>query len=634
MAIARRATTVSDSNVEETAALSSTAEPGRQAVYDRRMAWRPERPSTLLLGLATCFALLGFLTLTFKHISYPLLWHDESDTVMFAKRVLEFGYPKVHDGKNVVYGLPPHRLPDGRLALRSSAKLDAYTGAPWAYYYFGAIGVALAADADDLYAKTAWLRLPFATLGVLGLGVLLWGVLEAMGGSVRSRLAFASAYWALAAYSVSLILHLREARYYGLIVFLSCALLVVFLRYHVLGRLSTTRYWVLVTGLLFLIFNTFYPVYAVFVAALGLNLAGSALRSSRPGRERLRELLRGALPLLASLVLTLPLLAFFDFLGQTQGWIEGWGASLGSYAANLHSVGLILARYEFLVPALAMRLVVVLGSDRADDAAAGLRRRIAGFLLLFCACYVLLVSIAPFIWERYFIALSPAITTLLLLDTWTFAGRLRAAPRLRGSAAAGILVAACFAVNVGLRVPELRGRLYEITHRYEGPLDYIVPYLRERHPDPSRLVIATNYEDPVYMYYLGCRVTIGFYGANLAEDLGLQPDVIVFRPWDNQRRILEWLKSRARYEARVFPIRSSKANNVPGLSPRSAGRGMIHRFATEHADSGDRVRLFERVPETSSWNPSELPRQGGWQNPARRAPHAGDPESAPVKESP
>src|SRR5262245_13551105 len=559
------------------------------------MARRGERASTLLLASTSCLALLGFLTLVFKHISYPLLWHDESDTVMFAKRVLEFGYPKVYDGKNVLYGLPPRRLANGRLALRSE-KLDAYIGSPWGYYYFGAIGVALAEGSDDLYAKTAWLRLPFATVGVLGLGVLLWGLLETVGPGARNRLAFATAYWVLAAYSVSLILHLREARYYGLIVFLSCALLVVYLRHHLIGGLSTARYWVLATGLLFLIFNTLYPVYAVFCAAIGLSLGADALRGAGPGRERLRELLRGAVPLLASLALTLPLLVFFDLLAQPRGWMENRGTSLASYAANLRNVFLILARYEFLVPALAMRLVVARGSERDDDAAAALRRRIASFLLLFCVCYVLLVSITPFIWERYFIALSPVINALLLLDTWTFARRLRAAPRRRWIAAAGILMAVCFVLNVGMRVPELRGRVYEITHRYKGPLDYIVPYLRERYPDPSALVIATNYEDPAYMYYLGSRVTVGFFGANLAEDLEVQPDVIVFRPWGQQRPALELLKSRARYQVRIFPVRSAKVNNLPGLSPRSAGRGLIHRFATEHAVSGDRVTLYERVP--------------------------------------
>ncbi len=39
----------------------------------------------------------------FKNIAHPLLWNDESETAMFARRILEYGYPKVHDGKNILY---------------------------------------------------------------------------------------------------------------------------------------------------------------------------------------------------------------------------------------------------------------------------------------------------------------------------------------------------------------------------------------------------------------------------------------------------------------------------------------------------------------------------------------------------
>jgi hypothetical protein len=225
---------------------------------------------------------------------------------------------------------------------------------------------------------------------------------------------------------------------------------------------------------------------------------------------------------------------------------------------------------------------------------------VAAFLFLFCVCYVLLISLVPFVWERYFIALSPAITSLLLLDTWTFAGRLRAAPRQLGHRAAAALLAVCFAVVVGLRAPEMRGRLYEITHRYKGPLDYIIPYLRERHPDPAALVIATNYEEPAYMYYLGSRVTVGFYGANLEEDLAVQPDVIVFRPWRQQLWALERLRRRDRYREHRFPVRSAKTNNVPGLSPESAGRGLVHLFKTQYAEGADRVTVLEREPAPSA----------------------------------
>ena len=55
-----------------------------------------------------------FLISLFKNISYPLFWADESMTVMGGVRVLDFGYPKVHDGKNVLYDL---RHPNVRLGI-------------------------------------------------------------------------------------------------------------------------------------------------------------------------------------------------------------------------------------------------------------------------------------------------------------------------------------------------------------------------------------------------------------------------------------------------------------------------------------------------------------------------------------
>ena len=72
----------------------------------------------LLMLAATLLAML------FRHLSYPLLWHDESDTVMLGQRVLEYGYPKVHGERNVVYGLHP----DQSIAIHQG--LDAYLGSP------------------------------------------------------------------------------------------------------------------------------------------------------------------------------------------------------------------------------------------------------------------------------------------------------------------------------------------------------------------------------------------------------------------------------------------------------------------------------------------------------------------------
>ncbi|MEJ2691326.1 MAG: hypothetical protein P8130_15565, partial [Deltaproteobacteria bacterium] len=107
--------------------------------------------------------ILGFCLSLFKNISYPLLWNDEADTAMFATRVLQYGYPKVHDGKNVLYVYPV----DMNIGTRE--KYDLYTANPLLGYYWAAPGVFLAKFADNFYTKTMLLRIPFAVTGLLAL---------------------------------------------------------------------------------------------------------------------------------------------------------------------------------------------------------------------------------------------------------------------------------------------------------------------------------------------------------------------------------------------------------------------------------------------------------------------------------
>ncbi|MFZ1677202.1 MAG: hypothetical protein WAT91_08015, partial [Saprospiraceae bacterium] len=106
------------------------------------------------------FAALSCLLLlsVFKNISFPLFWADESMTAVGTERVLEYGYPKVHDGKNVFYDLR-HSNP----TLGIDEKDDAYVGgAGWAQYYFGIIGYKLTEKTENIFTKTGIFRATFA----------------------------------------------------------------------------------------------------------------------------------------------------------------------------------------------------------------------------------------------------------------------------------------------------------------------------------------------------------------------------------------------------------------------------------------------------------------------------------------
>ena len=61
----------------------------------------------------------------FRHLSYPLLWADEAETALFAERVLDYGYPKVHGSRNVVYQFGPN------IAVGVKEGPDAYIGTTW-----------------------------------------------------------------------------------------------------------------------------------------------------------------------------------------------------------------------------------------------------------------------------------------------------------------------------------------------------------------------------------------------------------------------------------------------------------------------------------------------------------------------
>ena len=108
-----------------------------------------------------------FVFSLFKNIQYPLLWNDETETAMYAKRILQYGYPKLNDGKNIVWET---YLPDSNIGINK--KMDSCEALVWGQYYFAAIGEFFAEKTNDIYLKTASMRVPFGVAGLLGLFIM------------------------------------------------------------------------------------------------------------------------------------------------------------------------------------------------------------------------------------------------------------------------------------------------------------------------------------------------------------------------------------------------------------------------------------------------------------------------------
>lgn len=96
---------------------------------------------------------------------------------MYAKRILEYGFPKVDDGKNLVYML----YVDKKIAVHETT--GAYKGALWGTYYYAAFAEFFAGKFDDIYDKTGVFRIFFAIPGILGLIILV----NSIYGLIRGR---------------------------------------------------------------------------------------------------------------------------------------------------------------------------------------------------------------------------------------------------------------------------------------------------------------------------------------------------------------------------------------------------------------------------------------------------------------
>ena len=64
----------------------------------------PSGRSSRWSGLLWTIPCAALALLLFAGLAHPLFWADEAETAMFGRRIIEFGYPKVH-------GEPKRRLP-------------------------------------------------------------------------------------------------------------------------------------------------------------------------------------------------------------------------------------------------------------------------------------------------------------------------------------------------------------------------------------------------------------------------------------------------------------------------------------------------------------------------------------------
>jgi len=536
---------------------------------------RAARPR-VLFALAVVFQLLFFASL-FAGLGAPLLWEDEAETAMHGRSVLEYGVPRVHNGRNIIYGAP---LP---LAIGRDDALDAYLGSPWGQYFFAAPAVWWADRTSDFAERTWRVRVPFVLAGWLGVLLIGSAAARLWPAAAGGRAGFWLGFGICLLLSVSLQLHLREVRYYPLVVFALGVAAQLETRRRARGDLAPLLHTMLLAPMLFGMVSLFYPAFTAVVATAGGALALDAARDRMPLRSRAVRLARDAAPYALACVAALPLVAYFDLPAQSRAFFAQFDDVHNAFGHELVAGGHYLLRYELAIPA-ACGVFALAAARRRVALDRDLRHASAACILVLALAAVWMVVIArtPLFFSRYLVALSPLLSAACVIEV----GCLLALRRTAAARAATVGLVAMAIAGLGsaaARLPELRGRIAELREPYRGPLDYVIPYLAEQYPNPADLVIATNYDEFSYMFYLRATAVFGYSAPDRERDLGFVPDVIIPRPWPVNQRALRHLASQGNYLAQPFPVANTPVNNLPELSPRNQSR-IVHLFHSPQPD--------------------------------------------------
>lgn len=554
---------------------------------------------SLIIILASVFC-IGL----FKNISYPLLWNDESETIMTAEKILQFGYPKVHDGKNIIY------LPDEPTWIGYKKEIDANITIPWGSYYFATISAFLSNKTDDIYLKSALARIPFAAIGLLGLIIFALSVKDFFSDKSTYQ-KFILAFIAIEIFSVALFLHMREARYYSLVIFMTACFFYVFSNYFLHHKYSFKKYLMLMIPVLFITYQINIIAFATCCLTIAIyEMAGRIAiifsNDNKKQKARLKELiiptLKNLTPLFITALLIIPFIIFYDTF-NTAARAKAHYVNMPGFLPQLDRIIFILKTMEFFYPVVfmkALQLIVWFRNKQMSNLKAypqnNLLEKLTFFMSLFFIIFSLFAANMPFLFIRYFIVLQPIMTLILLVDLIIVSRYISSHVKKNLKLFARIAVAAIFIrlvfISLGEKINLQKNYIYQITHQLKGPLDYLIPYVKENFKNTEDLVLATNYEELSYIYYLGCKVTLGYMNKNLEEDLKYQPDIMIYRKkWGHNPEHYNNFIQKAAYNKVTFPVYDSPVNNIAEFYGN-----MEHQFKTKMAtNEADKTEILIRV---------------------------------------
>lgn len=421
---------------------------------------------TRILAYGFVLLISGFLL--FYNLDDRLLWGDEAETALLAVNITKTGLPKVTDGKNniTIFGMGVDSNGDHIWTLRPF--LDQYLTA-LSFLVFG----------QNTFAA----RFPFALIGILTIALLAAVTYRIYN---DHRIALMTAL--LLSSNIVFVLHVRQCRYYAIIMFLQ---VILFYGYHRLINRQTVSGCILISVALI---GQFYCNYIIIVS----NIIALILTSAYFVRKRHFILYYLFISMLMLVIISAPWLIYAKPFNQTSFIsIRHFWVNLRDYAyiVNVYFITIVI----LLIPV--SRLFKARITHRYDNFQL-FAKESELLVWVLIPSIILPISCIPYVAMRYATPLLP-LSALITASILTYHVS-------RKSIRYTLFAVFCFsnaisALTVGnlnpgtlLRVPIVEF-VKEITQSYQDRLSDIVSYLIQN-GNPEQSVLVGDPEFPLIFY--------------------------------------------------------------------------------------------------------------------------------------
>ncbi|MCG6553023.1 MAG: glycosyltransferase family 39 protein [Candidatus Magnetominusculus sp. LBB02] len=428
---------------------------------------------------AVYFVLILFASFAlFFNLGGRMIWNDEAVTALLAESITKNGLPKVSDGRALIFYASPE--------LSSNDK-QVWTWTPWLGEYLTAASFAV------LGKSTASARLPFAVIGFLG-AILFTRIVFRMYGCHETAIIAGLCLIT----STLFILHVRQCRYYSVVIFAEIWLILGL--YHLFaGRTG---------GALHVAAALAAAFYCNYIIVIG-NILAIVIAAIIIGKGLWRNI---AAAIAAFTAMALPWIIY------AKPWVQKGFIEKKSYLHNLYFY--VIESNFHLFP------YILLLIPAAYYAYGGIKRRAACevlprnpdvelFLWIVLPLQLCVFALAPGQFLRYIAPLVPAAAILqaVLLKRYVKAAFVRCV-------IVGLIcitnLPSVYGLSLIKTVPQYYGHkpelpivnaVHSIALPYEGAMEDIVSFLKKE-ASPNQSIMVFNYEFPI-VFYTDMQVIFG-----------------------------------------------------------------------------------------------------------------------------